>query len=291
VLNNFFKLNEPFQYVNSSATFFELLAASDLVQDVAYTPRVLTATRPYGEIKGKTFKNVSFKATTVRRLEFRACTFRDCLFLGTMFRDCEFHDCRFVGCNPYKARFSGTYINPLSFDENTLLPSTQSNIGVGLYQQLLANALQAHQSDFAGAAEFLFRRWKRHLLGYEHKRKKTLWASFALQWTRSKVYEVFAGYGLRPGRFALWSLAFLVAVISLNHLLWGSLSMTGNHQGLERRQPIVSAYYTIVTLTTVGYGDIVPGSLFGMAVACVEALVGIVWLSMLVGVVFRKVFR
>ena len=54
---------------------------------------------------------------------------------------------------------------------------------------------------------------------------------------------------------------------------------------------IVSLYYTIVTLTTLGYGDIIPTTQAGMVLASVEAIIGLVWLGTLVSIIFRKVFR
>jgi voltage-gated potassium channel len=50
-------------------------------------------------------------------------------------------------------------------------------------------------------------------------------------------------------------------------------------------------YYTVITVTTVGYGDITPVTAGGLMVASVEALLGLVWFGMLTSIIVKKVFR
>ena len=50
-------------------------------------------------------------------------------------------------------------------------------------------------------------------------------------------------------------------------------------------------YYTLVTLTTLGYGDITPTTGGGMIVAGLEALLGLLWFGMLTSIIVKKVFR
>jgi voltage-gated potassium channel len=52
-----------------------------------------------------------------------------------------------------------------------------------------------------------------------------------------------------------------------------------------------AVYYTLVTLTTLGYGDITPATQGGMIAAGVEALLGLVWFGMLTSIIVKKVFR
>ena len=56
--------------------------------------------------------------------------------------------------------------------------------------------------------------------------------------------------------------------------------MTKN--GDEIHDPIISLYFSVVTLTTVGYGDFVPSGNYSRLVAAWEALNGYVMMALLI---------
>jgi Ion channel/Pentapeptide repeats (9 copies) len=289
MLHNFFALNAPFQVLKTPGDLQAQLPISDHLTNLLYEPADLTFVRPYNRITGKTFTNVSFAKTTIRRMEFRGCRFEDCLFIGTVFEDCEFHECSFASCNTHKIVFRNTYVDPEIF-AGMLQPSQHANIGVHLFWQLFANASQTYQYAFAHAAEFHFKKWKRYELNFKRKGKKITRLQWLRQWLPDVLYQKFAGYGLRVRYVACWTPVILAIPVAFNWYVWCKLGIEGA-KGPVSPNAVDAFYFTIVTIGTLGYGDLVPTSTFGKIAISLEAVLGIVWLSVLASTVIKKVVR
>jgi hypothetical protein len=287
-LQDFFKLNPPFTEIASQDALVEHFRISNDLRNVLYRPDVFAPRDPY-RLTAKVFDNVSFSKTRLENVVFRDCVFRDCLFIGAEFVSCEFHSCAFEGCNPHKIKFQSCYIDPQVFAK-LLDPRTQANIGVHLFNQLEQNARGREQHEFVATAAFLYRKWKRHYSRFLYEKGSVTGWTFWPKWMLDKTYDVVAGYGWRVGRFVLWSAGAFVIVATANALLWERLGMS---LASPKAAPVwlTAGYFTVVTMTTLGYGDITPTSAFGMVVASGEALLGLLWLSVLASVVFRRIFR
>ena len=59
----------------------------------------------------------------------------------------------------------------------------------------------------------------------------------------------------------------------------------------DQRTPLSSLYYSVVTLTTLGYGDVVPASIWAQLLAMVEVLLGYVMLGGLLSIFANKMAR
>ncbi|HVF58539.1 MAG TPA: ion channel [Thermoanaerobaculia bacterium] len=287
-LVDFFKLNEPWTEIASEEDVVQHFLISNDLRNVLYRPDRLAPRDPY-RLRAKTFENVSFSKTRLESLVFRRCHFIDCLFIGTEFVACEFHACRFEGCNPHKATFERCYVDPECF-ARMLNAREHANIGVHLFNQLEQNARDQEQHEFVASAAYLYRKWKRYLLNWRRRQGELGVMQWALRWLPDKLYDALVGYGWRISRFLAWSGVLFVAVSMLNYMLWPMLQM---HLAAPKDGPtwLLAVYYTVVTLTTLGYGDITPGSRLGMALASGEAFLGLLWLSILASVIFRRVFR
>lgn len=290
MLENFFSLNGKPGRIDSLNELMDHLKRSDHLKDVIYAPDDLSPERPKNRFKNKSFQNVSFSKTKIKGAVFLGCTFKDCLFIGTEFESCEFHSCTFTGCNPYKASFAKTYMNPTLF-ARVLDPKEHSNIGVILFQRLMVNFVETKQHQFAKLAEYYFMKWKRFQLCYDYRNKKVSAATFLKKWIPDKLYDSFAGYGLRTGPFLIWTVLFFILILLANYGLWQYLGMRGDIDGIGKPNLIMTFYYTVVTISTLGYGDITPSSSLGMAVAGLEALLGIIWLAILASIIIKKVVR
>ena len=89
--------------------------------------------------------------------------------------------------------------------------------------------------------------------------------------SREKIFAALSVYLLIG---VIWALLFLV----VDFLVPGSFQLVGD-RALDGAQMI---YYSFITLTTLGYGDIVPISPAARALASVEALTGQLYLAVLV---------
>lgn len=162
-----------------------------------------------------------------------------------------------------------------------------------MFQQLRSNALNTHQPEFFQIADWEFRRWLRFELLSEVTRgiKSPLdvWWPVFKNWT----YDFFMGYGHSLTRFALTSVALFVGILELNCWFWGGgdseLAMTEKVMAVDGIARLL--YYTVVTLTTLGYGDVTPVTAGGMILAATEALLGLIWFGMFTSIIVKKVFR
>jgi hypothetical protein len=294
MLHDFFKLNgaDTAAKIATQDEFLELLRSNTRIENVIFVPDEFRPTRPQNVIRKKFFCNVSFRSTRFYGVEFRDCTFEDCLFVGSEFDRCEIHDCSFTGCNFQKVRLVDTYVDPKAF-VRLFDPARHANIGVWVFQQLRSNALNTHQPEFFQTADWQFRRWRRHELIDQFKRDEKTLSEVWWQVSINRIYEFFVGYGHSLTRFAFTSLVVFAAILSFNCWFWQNsdrdMAMTPSVAAVD---PISrGVYYAVVTLTTLGYGDITPITAHGMFVAAAEALIGLVWFGMLTSIIVKKVFR
>ena len=290
MLENFFKLNGRPGRIETQEEFLSHLERSDHLKSVIYAPGKLSIDRPKNKLRNKAFENVSFSKTTIRNINFINCSFEDCLFIGTEFVSCEFHGCSFKCCNPYQSVFRQTYLNPTHFAK-ILNPKEHSNIGIILFQRLMANFIELKQHQLSKLSEYYFRKWKRYQLCYDFRNKKITNAQFIKKWVPDKLYDLFAGYGLRTALFIGWTLIIFVLIIIVNHILWDSFGMKSDLAGIGKPNLITTFYYTVITLSTLGYGDITPSTSLGMAFAGVESILGIIWLAILASIIIKKIVR
>jgi hypothetical protein len=291
MLENFFKLNaaDSAERIDTQEEFLEKITQSKEITNVIFLPHELRPPRPKNVVKDKILRNISFRSTRFYDVEFRNCAFEDCLFVGSEFERCEIHSCTFKGCNFHKVRLLDTYVNPRVFI-GLFDPVKHANIGVHVFQQLRANALNTHQPVFFETADWHFRRWLRYEMIDKHRRDKEPLARTSWRVFRNWAYEVFLGYGHSLQRFVGWSLAAFVVIVSFN--CWWFRSGMHVPNDLETIDGTArTIYYTLVTLTTLGYGDITPATQGGMIVAGLEALLGLIWFGMLTSIIVKKVFR
>jgi hypothetical protein len=270
------------------AALLDLLNSDGKVERVVYEGAALTL--PH-KLQGATFTDVWFKRTIIENARFYDCHFVDCRLLGVTFRNCEFHDCIFAHCNTHKIKFEQTYIDPKSF---VRLPNQKdySNIGVHLFQQLYRNAHEIFQPDFQNSAEYEFKLWKSFELEAKWRTGDPQRARIAKRWFGNIFFFLASGYGLRPSRIIAWLILFLMGTIAFNHMCWTLFDFhSGSGLSVKEATPELAIYYSIVTLTTLGYGDITPQSIFGLRAASVEVIFGLVGLALLASALIKKVLR
>ena len=245
--------------------------------------------RPH-RLEQKTFVDVWFKRTLIEDARFFDCKFLDCRLMGVVFRNCEFHDCVFEHCNTHKIRFEKTYVNPKSFRR---LPSKSSyaNIGVHLFQELYRNSHETLQPEFKNSAEYEFKKWTRYEVFWKWREKKATTFRTAQKWVPNMFFYLLSGYGLKWGRLVFWSALFFAAIVKFNYNHWSKFDFHSSTLIVARRSFHLAVYYTTVTLSTLGYGDITPKSEFGLLVTSVEAMLGLVWLAGVASVFIKKVLR
>ena len=290
MLSNFFSLNDTPRDLETEQDLLDQLQVSGHLQNLLYRPTMFAPARPSNRILDKKFENFSFAKTKITGVEFRRCIFKDCLLIGTHFVDCAFYDCHFEGVNPYKIRFARTYINPEAFAK-VLDQKEHANIGVHLFQQLLANAWATHQTGYAQTAEYHFRRWQRYYLNYERRSNTVSRLKWLTRWLPNVLYNYTAGYGLRTKFFAFWTVFLFTLIPLFNYWCWDHLAIRSRDGVVVSPSMIETFYFSVVTMATVGFGDFVPTSQFGMLVVGSEALLGVVWISLFASTLIKRLVR
>ena len=269
-----------------SADFIELVKLGGPIRSKIYRPPLLKSpiSPQRWRIRDREFIEISFSKTLIEEIEFKDCTFTSCLFLGTIFKHCRFTDCTFINSNTYRIEFIDVYINPRSFD-GCLDKKLHQNIGVYLYQELLNNSRQQSQPDFAQEALFQFRRWLRFEQVYKLRRNDVAKRS-RLELARLVLQSWFAerllGFGVRLRNYCLTAALTALLFTLINYHFSSSF-------GLNIVTFVDALYFTTVTLTTIGYGDIVPTTIPGRLVVAGEGVTGFVLFAILASMIYRKI--
>lgn len=117
---------------------------------------------------------------------------------------------------------------------------------------------------------------------------------------KSRLADLVCGYGEKPVRTFYLSLAiilvfsFLYAVVGINTSS-GPISLKssklGSKGGSIIEVMIYSLYFSIVTFSTVGYGDITPGGILGAVLSIIEIILGILLIGIWTATLVRKMTR
>lgn len=298
--------NELFRLTGDPAVLNEgdawpRMSPGDVVSDIVLGRGVWPAAERH--VRQVTFRNVAF-SKRMSRLTFTECTFEKCLFIGTRFREIEFHHCDFFDCNFWKARFTKVYLDPNRIILGKKFREMAANAGISVFQALVANFADEQQADFHMSADIQFRRWKRYQIWNDLRRQQSRrpnakgkwlkWLSnmaYATgKWLKSVVYELIAGFGYRPGRLFITTVALFFAVACVNHFFIGD-RLTVNGMAVSHMSFVDSIFYTFSILTVLGFSSIVPADSFAKLLTVFEALAAIGWLGILTSVFVKRFVR
>ena len=295
-----FDMKEPYDTWDDSARFLQFVndPARTSVENILYQPDNLISDNPPRKLtfQGKTFKNVSFSKTHLSYLDFKNCKFTDCKFVGSIIEDCVFRKCSFIGCNFYKSVISNCEIDPTSF-ENCANKKTSPNIGVGLFRELLHNSRQIADPDYSREARYQLRRWQRYEKFRELELKRATSRIFSksifevatmlVSLSRDWIYEKFFGYGMRLQNFIWTSFGLLFVLTAVNYAFRDSFQLM---LGGKVISSIADAFYfSVIVVTTLGFGDITPNTQIGEIIVALEALIGFIMFAVLTSIIFKRI--
>ena len=265
---------------------FAAMETDDVYEEILYYPGSFNE-NPIKILKqrGKTYRNVSFKDTTFERVSFVYCVFDGCLLLSAKFIDCEFIDCTFISTNTNKSNFIRTLIDPEYFRDNFDLKN-DTNIAADLYHSLYKNLSNERQPDRAKNSLYLMHRAEYAHLNSQLKRKRISVARFIWEKAVHIFDNVTSGYGLKLHRVFLTFTVIVLAFSTINYYFKDEFFGVG-----VINSPLDSIYFTLVTLTTLGYGDISPQTQLGKAFVAGEVTLGIVVISLFLTSISSRVVR
>jgi len=236
-------------------------------------------------IKEKRIVNVSFKDTHFENVRFIDVCFEKCLLFGADFQNCEFINCTFVETNTLKANFTDTLIDPDYFKDNFDLIS-DTNIAADLYHSLYKNLSDERQPGRAKESLYLmYRAEYAHLISQLNRKKIT-----KKKYLKKRAWHIFnnltSGYGLKLYRVLLTLIMVVFLFSTVNYLFRDAFFEVGKINTF-----LDSVYFTLVTLTTLGYGDVTPFTQWGKAIITFQTGMGIVIISLFLSSITSKVVR
>jgi len=248
-------------------------------------------------VKSAVFRGCLFDKNEISNMTFTDCTFIECRFVAVKMSNLEFHRTKIINCLFMKPVFTNVYLDPrsFSFDFNEW-KSGAANINTSLFQRLESNLKSMHQDEFARTAYIQFRRYARwqkvhRLDGLKFReiiKRRTAFLVDCL-YDRSMLY----GYGIF-NVFITTVLAMGAGILVLN-CWWSYFSITSNLNGnfpyFKDPDIIQKIYYLVVTVTTVGYGDLSPKHASGMIFVIFVLLFSVVWTATLTAIIVKRIVK
>ena len=236
-------------------------------------------------LTNKTFHEVSFKDTDINNIRFINCTFIGCLFIGASVNDCEFTGCCFKDTNTSKMKIRRCLFDPSCVANNFDLV-TDTNIAIDLYHSLYRNASEEHQPEHALNSLYRMKKAENAHLDSRKNRNKIGATEYFKKKVGHLIYDFVSGYGLKTSR-VLRLLLIVVGAFTLINYAFSSwiFPATTNFSLID------SVYFTCVTISTLGYGDITPITPLGRLWVTAQALTGFVVLSIFLAAVANTALR
>jgi len=254
------------------------------------------------------FENVGLKGAQFRGGMLKACRFRNSYLRKVHFENVNLTGTEFLNCNLRDARFTGCTMDYVTFkqcdnvDYKTLSQCEFEHSNVGEeFLHMLRNHATADGAARAAREllllELAVRRQfeKEKAIGSNrHVREKFFgearwWAG--LSYLNHFVQDIGWGYGVKPLRL-LRNGAILILLFAAVQWAGGlAFRVPANTQsGTEVRALRIpeALYHSVVTFSTLGYGDVVPAYGWSRVFSAAEAVTGAVFLSLLAASAFKR---
>lgn len=287
--------------VHSSEIFYKKI---NLYRKILFMPDELVSTKEMKiSFKNKYFDEVSFSKTIIKNVKFFNCTFNKCLFLNTTFDNCTFSNCKFFDSNTLGSKWiNNTSIDSKSFQSNFDFKN-DANIAVKLFVELMKLYKENDQIDREKDARYLYLKSTHSLYHYHYKIKEDIsLAGFFTRKFNAWFLDKLSGYGVYKLRLLRALSIFLIFISFINYFFQSDLFEIKNRENTDYiTNPNFSElfsylivfdsnkifydiidiiYFSFITITTIGYGDISPSTTIGQIVIMTESIIGIILIAL-----------
>lgn len=253
--------------------------------------------------------------------QFRTCIldevrFRDCYFVSAYYSECNFdtvffetnnlygayfNNCEFIFAYIYNCNLCSAEFNVCSFSICDLINCEVNN------ETDFSTTINEYDKEYLGAHSLYEQVYKLfRTRGYNDIASVYFWKARECElksstgWRKIKLFtqKLIWGYGEKPLQVLLSSL-ILILVFAILYLFFGVNYPSAFVTNQEIRYTQFSLifkflyciYFSIITFTTLGYGDITPYSAFSKFLASIEALTGVIFMAIFTASLYKKISK
>jgi hypothetical protein len=261
-------------------------------------------------------KNAFLKGSNLRGAYLRGAIlentilFKSCLQSADMI-GANLQNAKLWSSNLQGAKLLRANLKNAGFNEKTILHD------VNLYQcqidnstlkfadnQLDKKVIQEKNNDYKKAKE-VYRNLKNYFIqegiynisGEYYYRERLMETKYNwkekkyLKWIGNMFLKLVAGYGERPLRVLIWWAGIILGYSFIYYFYNGIYIRMANNIASFNPKFLEALYFSIVTFTTLGFGDLAPKPGFFQLFASFEALLGAIFMAMFIYVFARKMIR
>lgn len=252
-------------------------------------------------LRDKHLLSVTFKGGSMRhcRLEFcnlRKATFERIDLTATVFLNCDLRKANFVSCTMWYTLFDRCSLN---YEAILRSAPPETNLRQLFYRNLRLNAVSMGDKVWTDKLLHLELVAERDELKnialqttdyYRSNYNKVDQWSAALRFAFHLFNDIFWGHGINLKRLLR---AGLILVVIFAMACWHSPAQyTVGREVVTRNLTFIeAAYYSVISFTTGGFGDIIPGNSVARVITAVEGALGLVFLGFFAAAVYRRYSR
>lgn len=269
------------------------------------------------DLKGFHFDQLNYRVD-LGRVHFRKLNLWSCRLEDVNLKDAIFEDCslglstfskayirnvRFERCDLLGCSFDSSILDYACFKESPMRFVSWSNTKVDI--QAFPDVLEEEKQERWSAARDMYKelRLNLHSMGDEagaswamyrqcRMDRKHLWQQKRyLAWSSSLLMDWLWGYGEKPVRLFFFSLAFCT-LCAFGYFAFGVTYEGKCTPGFTMQEPLNyfyrCVYFSFVTFTTLGYGDLAPCAALSRFLASMEAFSGVFIMGLFVTANVRK---
>tara|TARA_B100000315_G_scaffold223224_1_gene227819 strand:+ start:3031 stop:4095 length:1065 start_codon:yes stop_codon:yes gene_type:complete len=221
------------------------------------------------------FFDAQLEQVTLTRANLNGSDFRTATLRGARIRDANLKNAIFINANLQECEFAGTSVKGTDFWNADLKKASLK--GLRDYQKANWIGADIRDVDFHGA--YLIRRFimdQNYL--YEFRNQSKLHESIY------KIWLITSDCGRSFIRWAIFVASFTIFFAIL-------FSFVPMNWGVHEDSFFAPLYFSVITITTLGYGDITPTTLIGEVLSVIEVIIGYCSLGGLLSIFASKMGR
>lgn len=200
----------------------------------------------------------------------------DCaVFVDARMRECDLTSAGFRAADLRQAELNLSRVHEACFDDADLRGSHWQ--GVSDFEDASWYGVDTRDINFSGAY-----RLRRHIIDENYL--KEFREAGRVQEIAYEIWRLTSDCGRSLAR---WTIVILSVALAFA----GVYAVVGLDTGIHEPGPMTYVYYSVVTLTSLGYGDILPTSSLGQALAILEVGIGYMMLGGLISIFANKMAR